>query len=618
MSQLESYPKRCALAGALAVAAVQLLSVFQPGVVEVDGEEMVNAGQALALLDGHWSALFRLQYRGFCGGCSINSVLGAGVFSILPPSWLAWKIVPTSLVALFAFVGFLLIDRRVGRVGAWAFVALVLFAPRAWQRLSLIAFGHHFEPGIFAFLGLATLAWREGPPSVRRALAGGALLGLAVFAGPPGAFALLAATGWLLWPTLSSPEARGSRSHQLVALRTCGALLVGASLALLLWGLQVGMGGVSPFGTVHYAGEAFPNVLRVPAKLWTVFEPRQLVALFGAPHSPWGWIAGWAAAVSFLGGAVWTIRRGQPLSKMLAWFATSWLIVYALVRFSLAAPSWPEIATHGGVRYAAPVYPFLLALVAAIFGQLWREERRRLACLLLAPPLLAGMLARGETFLTPFPATAVLQFEPVDYAFFRNKFAYALTPEEHAHTSDSPRMAALHAYARGRALVEEGRVPPASSAVATLEGFGDAWRDRRGLARDFDSALEGLDLDQQRAARRAFVEGEHEPTLNRDDYVEALAWRDGRAWGVSVAGFFDPQARPVDEGLSDLSPVERAGWIEGFGTGLGEEWGPQDRVPQPAGLLPSDAADFAAGYALGVARRWRSAQAVPVEWSSSE
>ena len=50
MSQLESYPKRCALAGALAVAAVQLLSVFQPGVVEVDGEEMVNAGQ-----QDHWA-----------------------------------------------------------------------------------------------------------------------------------------------------------------------------------------------------------------------------------------------------------------------------------------------------------------------------------------------------------------------------------------------------------------------------------------------------------------------------------------------------------------------------------------------------------------------------------
>jgi hypothetical protein len=310
---------------------------------------------------------------------------------------------------------------------------------------------------------------------------------------------------------------------------------------------------------------------------------------------------------------------------MLAWFAASWLIVYAFVRFSLAAPSWPEIATHGGVRYAAPVYPFLLALLATIFGQLWREDRRRLACALLVPPLLAGLIARGEMFLTPFPATAVLQFEPVDYAFFRHKFAYALTPEEHAHASTSPRMAALHDYARGRALVDQEVPPPALSSVATLEGFGDAWRDTHGTVPGLISELAGLGLGPQRTTWRAFVDAPSDRALEVAEYAEswlivaeAIAWHDGRAWGVSVAGFFDPRQRPVDQGLFNLTPAERTAWVEGFAAGLGEEWGPQIAVPQPDGLSPSDASDFARGYALGVGRRWRTAQAEAVVWSPSE
>jgi len=614
VSYADNNAKLWALAGALAVAAVQLLSVLQPGIVEVDGEEMVNAGQALALLDGHWAAFFRLQYRGFCGGCSINSLVGAAWFSVLPANWFVWKLVPTTLVSLFTYVGFLLLDRRVGRRGAWAFVALVFFAPRAWQRLSLIAFGHHFEPGIFAFFGLAVLAWNAEAPAFRRALCAGACFGVAVYAGPTGLFALIAGALWLFWTLAFSGATALDVDRLRRAFWVTAGLLLGACVALILWGLQIGFGGTSPFGPVHYAGDAVPDLWRVPAKLWSVFAPRQLVALFGVPMQPLGWIVGWASAASVLGALLWTIKRGRGVGPMLALFVGSWLFVYAMVRFSLATPDWPEIATHGGVRYAAPVYPFLIALNAVVFAKLW-QSARKWAYLVLVPPLVAGAFARAELFRAPFPATEVLWFEPVDFDFFRHKFSYALTLEEHESLGGTERMIALHAYAKGRAAVDSGVAPTASSSRAFLEGFGEGWRDTEQSLSTLLPRLEALGSEQQQVVFRALFGGgvsSQDPV--GPPYNLAVVWNEGRDWGASVAGFFDPQVRPVSGAVSAYSDEERSAWVQGFACGLGEEWGPRTSVPTPDGLTPSDIEDFVVGYSEGVSRRWRVSQEQPVAW----
>jgi hypothetical protein len=85
---------------------LQLLAVLNPLVVEVDPEEGYNAGHAFALASGHWEALFALQYRPFCGGCTLDAALGAALFSVLPPHWLVWKLVPISFSVLLLLVGF--------------------------------------------------------------------------------------------------------------------------------------------------------------------------------------------------------------------------------------------------------------------------------------------------------------------------------------------------------------------------------------------------------------------------------------------------------------------------------------------------------------------------------
>ena len=73
------------VAGLTALGAVlQLFAVLNPSVAELDPEEMYNAGHAWALAEGHWSAVWRLQYREFCGGCTGAALLGAPLFSILP------------------------------------------------------------------------------------------------------------------------------------------------------------------------------------------------------------------------------------------------------------------------------------------------------------------------------------------------------------------------------------------------------------------------------------------------------------------------------------------------------------------------------------------------------
>ena len=73
----------------LLVFGLQLVTVLNPHMVEYNPEESANAGQALAAAEGPWRYFLRLQYVDFCGGCTVDDLLGAGVFSLLPPTWLA-------------------------------------------------------------------------------------------------------------------------------------------------------------------------------------------------------------------------------------------------------------------------------------------------------------------------------------------------------------------------------------------------------------------------------------------------------------------------------------------------------------------------------------------------
>jgi hypothetical protein len=76
------------------IGLAQVLGLLSEKVTVHDSEELFNATAALELLHGHFDALFRLQYRPFCGGCTVASLLTAPLYALLEPSLFVYKLVP--------------------------------------------------------------------------------------------------------------------------------------------------------------------------------------------------------------------------------------------------------------------------------------------------------------------------------------------------------------------------------------------------------------------------------------------------------------------------------------------------------------------------------------------
>ncbi len=132
-----------------AALVAQGLALFNPDFVVVDCEERFNAAHGVALAQGHWDALFALQYRKFCGGCTFDAALAGALFSFLPTTFGVWKIVPLSFTAAISGVGFRGLWRIAGPVAATIFVGLLILAPGTWVRLALLGWGNHYEAGLF-------------------------------------------------------------------------------------------------------------------------------------------------------------------------------------------------------------------------------------------------------------------------------------------------------------------------------------------------------------------------------------------------------------------------------------------------------------------------------------
>lgn len=600
--------------------ALQLLAVLNPSVAELDPEEMYNAGHAWTLAEGHWDAVWRLQYREFCGGCTGAALLGAPLFVALPATWLTWKLVPIGLSALLCAVGMTALWRRSGAAAALAFGVVCALSPRAWTHLSLIAWGNHVEVGIFSVVAVA-LALREERWS---ALLTGLVLGLALW-WSFSALALVAAVlGWLLWT--------GRRRRALLALTM-------VPVGLSPWVLRYLDTGLHPFVTIYEPGEAAPRLTRVPAKLWTLLAPRQLVALFGHPAPGLGWATGWAFAMGLGGATVVALRKRLPLSSLALAVVAVWTGVYLLVRFQLDAPPAPAIAGPGSVRYFGAVYPLLFVVLAESFGHLW-STRRRLALAMALLILPSGLWTRAEALSAPFPRPALASRRPVDWFQFTPQFAYTLTAAEHAShlPAAEPVFSSLHSEALGwRAAVETLErgapllpLPPGGAPVAYGRGVGQALvqvhppqtppllRELAALDRHLD-ALE-LGVAETRAAREeaAWLLVRREaswlpPQVQLDDRalqaagaalagtprgVQDAAWHaTGRAWATRTTGPGVPSRLVVPPG-----DWPRAFW-RGLGEGAGEEWGPHAAMPTPQGQVDEDA--FLEGILRGWSRSWR-------------
>lgn len=628
----------------LVALVLQLLTALNPRVVEVDHEEMFNAGQAWAVLQGHAGDLFRLQYREFCGGCTADALLAVPLFATLGPRFLVWKLVPIAYTVLLVVVGSSVLMRRAGTVTAAAFSALVLLPPRAWLHLSLIAWGNHYEAGVVGTVGLLLLgdALSDKRPSALRVALAGWVVGLAVWIGFSGGFAAVGAVGALLW----------SRR-----LRSMPWLLVGVWAGLLPWALQLWTTGQHPFVTIYEAGESVPRLARIPMKVRTLVWPRQQAALFGFPDGTVGVLAGMAWGTVLSVSAAVALRRGNRLVRTVGTGLLAWVVIYLLVRFQVAEPPPPSVAVPGSCRYAAPLFPLAFVVVASAVGVLWQRGRKALAVGLVAVPLSVGLGARVEALQAPFPETSSWTMHAVDWPFFRNQFSYVLPAEAHFDpVSTDPFSRRAHAYGAARETAAGLLRDPAHEALSTMpvrpehlpvrgwwQGVGDALgshhQDRLpdtlailkqsasllDTVPDVDAdthalALRGVAVWQMHAAddwirsidhhdARTFA-AVHQALDPQDRRVSQAAWwAVGFTWAHHVAGFQQPVPMrvPVDEdGLPHA-------FVEGFAFALAEEWGPQDTLSWVEGLprSPAAVAAFETGWRSGLVDRWLCAPQVP-------
>jgi hypothetical protein len=564
-------------------------------VVELDPEELYNSSHGLLIAGGH--PIWPLQYRDFCGGCSIDAALAGLIYSLLPPLWLSWKLVPALWQGALVGLGTLWL-RRVGPAAPLCWVLLMLAAPPAWQQLSQLAWGNHVEAGALA--ALAVLLAQVSRRPAEDVLAGG-LAGMALAVSFSGAFAG-PVTLLLLW--------RGGRSW------SWG--LFGLVLGLWPWAGLWLQTGHHPFVTIYERGEALPLLTRLPHKLQTLLGPRQLHGLFGDSRGA-AW-TGWAAALAAALALPAALRAG--LGRWW-WPLGAWAGIYLLVRFQVEDPPAPLVPSPGSVRYAAAAWPCLALALAVGAEHLWRHRRGGLWIAALLLP--AGLLFRLEALAGLEPA--LLWRRPFEREHNRDIPSYALPLEAHQDcTSTDPVEQDLHAYALGRQLGlahlgREPRSPPLPEGrrrPAALEGLGCALVDLR----DGPSAGEWLSLEQvardlvelglteaeqEQALRAALwrrVEGPADwarslrdqqlPVVPDSPLGRALLFTAGRWRARSLAGPVDPEPVGPAEGLTG-APLH----LEGMGQGLAEEWGP---AADPLQISQDPA--FLRGYARGLTLDW--------------
>ena len=584
----------------LAAAAGHVLAVTSPRVAEQDPEELYNAAHAWMIAQGHGGALWALQYRDFCGGCSLDAGVGALIFSLLPPRWLVWKLVPLLGLLLFAGLGARVLQRRQGLSAAWAFAALCLAPPRVWQHLSPIAWGNHVEAGIIGAVALLALLSPSAWGPLLAGLAGGTALALSF----SGAWVGLALGVLLL----------GDRRPH--AIRNA---LLGFGLGLWPWIARYLSTGRHPFVTIYEEGEALPSLARIPHKLATLLAPGQLAALFGDPGLP---ALGPLFALLCAGLLVWA--RREPAVRAVGVGILAWLGVYLGVRFQVSDSDWRNPAVPQSMRYAAPLYPLLLIGIAAALGALWQRSRAATVGLGLAL-LVPGLLGRWEALTHRYPVALLARANAVDPRWASRQLAYLLPVEAHAACLADDRWSrAVHGIALGRADEPKGPQPaPAGvdegawawgvgeAAMERVDGPGAGELEALAAAQARIDEVLGENATAQEALRAAIShrldsgaawtqwrQGHDEAALLRITEAlrplnpalgRAMAWTQGYAWARDRAAFADPQPIPWPEGL-DRMP---APFLEGLGAGLGERWGPEAALPP----LPSPA--LAQGRAWG-------------------
>ncbi|MCB9791382.1 MAG: hypothetical protein H6741_01530 [Alphaproteobacteria bacterium] len=364
---------------------------------QVPPEALYNARAGLLVACGHGDALWEMQYRAFCGGCSAEALLAAPSFLALGPSVLAWRLVPAALHLGVVGAGAAWAWRSLGPWMAALWVTLMMGAPGFYRELALTGFGNHAEASAFT-LGAAALLVLGGARRRVQLLSGaaaGLLAGLGLWFCYTAAHALPA--------LLALALARGRWR--------LGALLLAAPLGASPWwlyhrGRANEIAEASMWWTSRKIAE--PGVLAdwllggfVRAGLW---PPSQYGDLGAFPALWWGllWVM---AGLGLLLGLRAARERPGLLYPGLAWLGL--LAAYAL-RFDLWDDSTEDLAAAAFLlRYRAPLLPLLAMNLVAAVALVPRGQRLMLG-LALSLALSGLTLRMGQWSQPAGPALAPL------------------------------------------------------------------------------------------------------------------------------------------------------------------------------------------------------------------
>jgi len=394
-------------------------------------EEAYNASVAWAVSHAPIAdQLLALQYRSFCGGCSVVAALGAPLLATGDRFWV-WKLLPLLWTAATQAIGFYALDRLAGRAAAWIYAALFALPMLGALDLSLMAWGNHQETALFAVCALALLARERGAWT-------GLVLGVAVWFDRTAAYEALVLVPAALW------RLPGQRVRMLLG------FALGCSLLLL----PVAVGDAGWYRMDDPLGGSLESVAKRAA---TLFAPTPLAARLWFPLSGMAlgaWILLFALAVAARW--AWTVPRVRPVLGLGIAYATA----YCATQFPIfiVAARLPI----NNIRYHAP-WAFVLTLgVAAGLGIAWDAGRRRtvlgLCMLLLATNAVAftRVTWSQDPQLWTLPAT--------DQPRFVNTAVARLPASVLARTAANPAaeamLARMQGMAAGRAVLAEGASLP--------------------------------------------------------------------------------------------------------------------------------------------------------------
>lgn len=363
-----------------------------------DFEELNNPAAATLLAGGAWQRWATLQYMPFCGGCTVESVMAAGLFQLFDPALAVWKLVPLAFTLATTALAFRLADLAWGRDAAHMTAACLVFPPTFHLFNSMVGFGSHGE-GMALALGTLLVGRRmlEAPVTALQAAAFGLLGGFGFWFCYTTAFAPLAVA--VAWLAVRPREAVSWRAA--VAL---GAAAVGAWP--WVWVRQVRALHDEPFWQLqvyHVADGDLVDLRTAPGRLVELTGDGYQRALMGAALGPspgpgLAVLLGWAAAALALGVVAMhpraaAARRPAGLVFLaVCAFVAAWAVLHVPIRDLVPG----ELPGPNALRYLVPMVP-LTALGA---GAAWAHRRTlpalrplTLATLLLPALGLTGRLA---------------------------------------------------------------------------------------------------------------------------------------------------------------------------------------------------------------------------------